>query len=85
LAAEAHLAKIRAGGVKALSNADLQALNTRMQLEQTHRDLSAKRPSKFDIGNKHVQRILKTGKTLNDIHNTLNGPVGKAVKAAVKK
>lgn len=83
--AEAHRAKIRAGGLKALSNNELQSLNTRMQLEQQHRSLAGQSPSKFETGHRHVKRVLAVGKTLNDIHNTLNGPAGKALKKAVTK
>lgn len=85
LTAEAHRAKLRAGGIKALSNQELTQLNTRMQLEQTHRNLSGQQPSKFEKGHAHVKRVLSVAKTLNDIHNTINGPVGKAVKTAVTK
>jgi hypothetical protein len=83
--AEAHRAKLKAGGVKALSNADLQALNTRMQLERTQRDLTGQQQTKFDKGHSHIKKILSTGKTLNDIYNTVNSPAGKALKKAVKK
>lgn len=77
--------KIRTGGLKALGNDELQALNTRMQLEQTHRNLTAQSPSRFEVGHKHVKRVLSVAKTLNDIHSTVNGPVGKAIKTAVNK
>jgi hypothetical protein len=62
LTAEAHRAKIKAGGIKSLTNKDLEELNKRMQLEQTQRDLNGKRPSKFELGHAHVDRVLKTGK-----------------------
>jgi hypothetical protein len=81
---EQHKAVIKQHGLKALSNNHLQEVNTRMNLEQQYRDLNSKKPNKFDTGHKHIKKILSTGKTLNDIHNTLNGPVGKAVKTAYK-
>jgi hypothetical protein len=83
--AEAHRARIKAGGVKALSNMDLEALNKRMQLEQTHRDLTGKRPSSFDKGHGHVKKVLAAGKTLADVYNTVNSPAGKALKTTIKK
>jgi hypothetical protein len=82
--AEAHKSTINKHGTKALSNNDLQQLITRMNLEQQHRNLSSQSPSKFKKGHNHVKTVLSVAKTLNDIHNTVNGPVGKAVKTAVK-
>lgn len=84
LAVEAHKAKLKAGGTKALSNNELQAINTRMQLEQTHRNLVGQKPSKFETGHISVKKILSVAKTVNDIHNTVNGPAGKALKTALK-
>lgn len=81
--AEAHRATIKAGGVKALSNADLKQLNERMQLEQTNRDLNGRRPSTFAKGHGHVKKVLATGKTLADVYNTVNSPAGKALRKAV--
>lgn len=82
--AETHKAKINAHGVKSLSNNELQTVLTRMNLEQQHRNLQSQKPTKFEVGHKHVKRILSVAKTLNDIHSTVNGPIGKAVKTAVK-
>lgn len=83
VAAEAHKAKVRAGGVKALSNEELQKLNTRMQLEQNHRNLAGQAPTKFEKGHSHVKKILAAGKTVSDIYNTVNSPAGKALRKAV--
>lgn len=84
--AEGHKSVIKEHGVKALSNADLESLNKRMQLEQTHRDLKTKAPTKFKSGHSHVKTVLSVAKTLNDIHNTVNGPIGKAaIKVAKAK
>lgn len=82
---ENHKATIAAGGLKALSNHQLRAVNERMQLEQTHRDLTAKAPGKFGEGHKTVKEVLKVAKTANDIHSTLNGPAGKAARKIIKK
>lgn len=82
--AESHQATVNKHGLKALSNQDLRKLNERMQLEQTYRELQSKKPNKFDTGHKQVKRILSVAKTINDIHNTVNSPLGKAAKGAVK-
>lgn len=84
IVAEAHKAKIRTTGLHALSNKDLEELNKRMQLEQTQRDLSGKKPNQFDKGHSHVKKVLAAGKTLADIYNTVNSPAGKALKTAIK-
>lgn len=76
---------MRAGGIKALSNDELQKLNTRMQLEQNHRNLADKQPSKFNKGHGHVKKVLAAGKTLADVYNTVNSPAGKALRKAVTK
>lgn len=81
--AEAHKAKIKSSGVKALSNQELQQLVTRMNLEKQHRDLVAQNPSQVDKGHEHVKRVLKIAKTLQDIHNTVNSPAGKAARKLI--
>lgn len=85
---EAHKAKIKSSGVKALSNDELNKVVERMNLEQRHRDLVDKQPSKFthvEKGDAHVKKVLKVGKTMADIYNLANSPAGKAAKVAVKK
>jgi len=82
--AEEHKSTIKAHGTKALSNEELQQLITRMNLEQQHRNLTNQKPSKFDKGHSHVKKVLSTARTLNDIHNVLNSPIGKAAKTAYK-
>lgn len=81
--AEAIKTKLRTGGVKSLANHELQQLNTRMQLEANHRNLTGNTPSKFEKGHGHVKKVLGAGKTLADIYNTVNSPAGKAVRKAV--
>jgi hypothetical protein len=83
--AEAIKTKLRSGGVKSLANHELVKLNTRMQLEQTQRNLQGQKPTTFDKGHHHVKKILSTGKTLADIYNTVNSPAGKALKTVIKK
>lgn len=82
--AESHKSTLNKHGLKALSNHDLKQLNERMQLEQTYRNLNSQKPTKFETGHNQVKKILGVAKTINDIHNTLNGPVGKIAKTAAK-
>jgi hypothetical protein len=82
--AEAIKTKLRTGGVSSLANHELQSLNTRMQLEANHRNLSGQQPNKFEKGHSHVKKVLAAGKTLSDIYNTVNSPAGKALKTALK-
>lgn len=80
---ESHKSTIKNHGLKALSNEQLQKVNTRMNLEQQYRDMNSKKPNKFDTGHSQVKKIIAVGKTLNNIHSTVNSPLGKvAVKAA---
>jgi hypothetical protein len=81
---EAVKSKLDAHGVKALSNQELRQLNERMNLEQQYKNLNGQKPSKFESGHQRVKKVIAVGKTLNDIHNTLNGPAGKLAKTAIK-
>lgn len=82
--AESIRTKLKTGGVSSLANNELQKLNTRMQLEANHRNLSGQQPNKFEKGHGHVKKVLAAGKTLADIYNTVNSPAGKALKTAIK-
>jgi hypothetical protein len=72
--------RIESGGVKNLSNEELQKLVTRMNLEQQHRNLTAKEPGKFSKGHQAIKEVLGAVKTANDIYNT-----GKAVNKTYKE
>lgn len=82
--AKATAHQIKKGGTSSVSNKDLQALVTRMNLEQQYGKLKANKPSRFKSGHAHVKTVLSVGKTVNDVHSVATGPVGKAIKAAVK-
>ena len=69
--AEAASNKAKEGGVKALSNKELQDVITRKNLEKQHRELVGG-GNKFDKGHKHIKKILSVAKTLNDIHSTID-------------
>lgn len=68
---EAHGKKAQEGGVKALSNKELQDVITRKNLEKQHQELVGT-GRKFDKGHKHIKKILSVAKTLNDVHNTVD-------------
>lgn len=82
-AAEAK-AKIKKGGTKSLSNKELQALVTRMNLEQQFDRLSSTGgSSKVSKGKKAVQAILTTGKTANDVISFVNSPAGQMIRKSL--
>lgn len=79
LQAEAHRAKAKSSGIKALSNSELESWNKRRQLEETHKTLEGKRPNGYKTGRKVVKEVLDTVKLANDIHTTAK-TVSKAFK-----
>jgi hypothetical protein len=81
---EAHKATIREGGVKALSNHQLQQVVTRQNLEQQHRNLNYQHPTKLGKGHDHVRQVLKIAKTAQEIHGLIGSPAGKALKTVIK-
>jgi hypothetical protein len=68
---EAHSSKAKEGGLKALSNKELQDIITRKNLEKQHRELVGS-GHKFEKGHKRVKKALSAIKTLNDIHSTVD-------------
>jgi hypothetical protein len=84
LVVEAHKARAKEHGVQALSNHDLQTVLTRADLESRFNNHKKNEKNSFDKSHGHIKRIISVGKTINDIHNTVNGPVGKAIKTAYK-
>lgn len=76
-------------GLDALSTPELQALVTRMNLEQQYSTLVSKsKGNSLEKGQKQIKTILGVGKTYNEVQNFLNTPGGKIIKdglnAAVK-
>jgi hypothetical protein len=69
--------KVKTGGTKSLSNKELQALITRINLEQQYARLN---PSKVQKGAQVVSDILKIGNTINQVVALANSPVGKAIR-----
>jgi hypothetical protein len=69
-------AKAKKSGINSLSNAEMQTLVNRMNLERQYAQLTAQ-PSKLERGREFVNRQLKTGKTINDAIAFANSPAGK--------
>lgn len=77
--------RIDRGGLAKVSNKDLQALVKRKNLEKQYRDLlGGSNKHALDLGNDHVNKILKYGKTYNDVMRFLETPAGKKVKMGFK-
>jgi 2'-5' RNA ligase len=73
-----------AGGLHVLSNQELQQAITRMNLESQYHNLSTSaHKSEIDRGLQSTQKLLKIGKTAEDVRKFLNTPTGKAVKTGV--
>lgn len=84
-AKNAALAKkiVRKHGTKALSNQELQALVTRMNLEKQYATLMAQNPSRIRRGHTVVKELLSVGKTFQDAYNLANGPMARGVANAL--
>jgi hypothetical protein len=81
----AHRSKVKeAGGTHALSNQELQTVITRLNLEQQYNRLTYE-PSKLQKGQKAIKEILGVGKTVQEVHSFVNGPLGKSLKNELKK
>lgn len=82
--ADAAQAKVNAGGTRALSNHELQGLINRMNLERQYSSMQVQRQSELERGLQTTQKILKVGKTVEDVRRFLDTPTGKAVKTGLK-
>lgn len=74
--------KVRKGGTRALTNEEIQALVTRMNLEQQYGRLN---PGKAQRGAQIAADILRIGSTVNQVVAFAKSPAGKAVAAALKR
>jgi hypothetical protein len=83
-AASATQQKIKKGGVKTVSNQELQALVQRKNLEKQYRDLTANDKTSMDRGEAQIKKLLKYSKTLNEVHKFLQTPMGQKVKTGFK-
>lgn len=87
-AVEKAFGKVNRGGTDALSNHELQALVTRLNLEQQFDRLSSsptqQQANALNSGHAAVKQMLSIGKTVNDVHKFMKSPAGKALKAGFK-
>lgn len=83
-AASAAKSKINAGGVKALSNEELQGLVSRMNLERQYTSMIAQKTSGLDRGTANIQKTLKLGKSIEDARRFAATPTGQAVLKGLK-
>jgi hypothetical protein len=83
--ASAHRSTIKdKGGTHALQNKELQFVITRLNLEQQYSRLT-QQPSQLKQGQKIIKEILGVGKTIQEVHSFVNGPLGKSVKSELSK
>lgn len=76
--AKEALTKIRkTGSVSSVSNADLEHLNKRLNLEKKFAEVN---PKGVEKGHKAVQRLLALGTTMASVYAFYNSPFGKAVR-----
>jgi 2'-5' RNA ligase len=82
--AEASQRRIDAGGTRSLSNQELQGLINRMNLEKQYHTMVSQHPTELDNGINTVKKVLKVGKTVEDVRKFMGTPTGKAVKTGLK-
>ena len=64
-------------GLDSLSDAELSRLTKRMQLEQSYRELSAKRPRERSKAEKFLNGAKLLGQGANQVTEFINSPAGK--------
>ena len=67
-----------------LSNSELKALNNRLQLERSHKDLT-RTTSNFNKGHDKVKAVLAVAATAQAAYTFANSPMGKQIAGALKK
>jgi len=75
--------KIAVGGTRALSNRELQNVINRMNLERQYHTMTQQHQDSLDVGLAATKRVLKVGKTIEDVRKFLDTPTGRAVKTGV--
>lgn len=86
--AASSLAIAREQGTQALTNAQLQALNNRLNLEQNYSRLTTpdtKDSNSIKKGFAVADNILKRYETINKIYSIKNSAIGKDVRATINK
>ena len=81
--AREHAKTIKKHGTAALSNKELQEYVTRMNLERQYNGFKAEPKAKK--GQRYVKEVLAIGRTANEVYAFVNSPVGKEIKAALKR
>lgn len=72
------------GGTHALQNNELQFVITRLNLEQQYSRLTTQ-PNQLKQGQKVIKEILGVGKTIQEVHSFVKGPLGKSIKSELSK
>lgn len=76
--------KLKKKRISEMTNSEIKQLSERLRIEQELKQLKAKDSNKLKSGQERVKEIASVGKTLNDVYTVVNGPLGKAVRDAVK-
>jgi hypothetical protein len=76
-------AKIKTGGVKTLSNKELEQVVKRMNLEQQYAGLVAREPTRMKKAGAAIKGILGVTKTAVDVYNLTNSAAFKAGSAVL--
>jgi hypothetical protein len=76
------LAAIRSkGSLSAVSDADLNHLVNRINLEKRYAEVN---PSSFEQGHKAIKTTLEVGRTMNEVIKFANSPAGKLISSALR-
>lgn len=76
--------KLKSKSARSLSNAELKALNERLNLEQNYSRMTQEK-NKIDQGHDYVKTALGIGKTASEIYNLAQSPLGKAVRGIISE
>jgi 2'-5' RNA ligase len=82
--ATAAQTKINSGGIHSVSNQELQQVISRMNLERQYSQLQTQHKSELDKGLETTKKLLKVGKTVEDVRKFLDTPSGKVLKTTLK-
>lgn len=73
------------GGLHGVSNKELAALNTRLNLEQNYKRMVVAEPTKLEKAKKYVSTAQKVGTAINTVITFVNSPAGKLIRKTVLK
>ena len=82
--ASATQSKINNGGVRTVSNQELQHLVNRLNLEKQYSQLQTNNKSSIDEGHKFVKSLLEKGETIERARKFMASPTGKILKNTLK-